>query len=219
MARCAWIDYGVTSMLVAAGLSLPLPAGAQTADATRVWISARFLTNLDGSWSQRQVYRTPGLGLAIGLDRERVGVEVAADWPEPHVANEFREEFDPRAGRLRTSSEQSRRSRSWTGLLAVHVRRHSRIRATATAGLTMVAHTSTLSGYQERLGPGGDVRQRTNFADGGTYQWLGISCGVRTPILITRHLSVVPEVQGALFLLSETGSWILRPALGVRWTF
>ena len=86
-------------------------------------------------------------------------------------------------------------------------------------GYTHMHHWSRLDGTIEHLDTRGDVTKTDQFALGGTYTWRGFVLGAGIRYGLSRHIAVVAEVNHYLFIPSDTGTWIFRPALGFRWTF
>lgn len=100
-------------------------------------------------------------------------------------------------------------------LIRFHGGRHGRVQLGYLGGLSVVrlrrdVHTEAPDGTPAGLIP------RPDFSVGYT---AAPTLGIDAQIVIADHLSLVPGLQATVFSLPDTSGILLRPRLGLRWTF
>jgi hypothetical protein len=131
----------------------------------------------------------PAGGAAIEFDGRHFGVQAAFDCPASH-----------------SDHGRSVSSPSWSALLAVRPwssRSRARVEVVLLAGMVGVTHRFSSDG----------------IFPAHSYFWPGLGLGTDVVVALGTHLSIVPEVRLFAFPLSDSSGGIIRPAVGVRWTF
>lgn len=117
------------------------------------------------------------------------------------------------------------RTTSYAFLLGRHFRRQSRAQIVGIAGVTALTHRTHFTGFINLTPRDGTPPTHTVFDDRDIEQWVALTLGVETPILVTRHLQLVPELRthqvanAELGQLFPSGKSVVRPRLAVRWQF
>lgn len=199
-------------------LAAATPAFSQTH--SEAWLSARFIVDKDRTWSQ-DVPIGVGGGFALGAFVTRhVGVEVALEWPFAETAVHVF--TGPAAvsvgGFLRNTRTDTTRSAGGIGAAAFRVVSRATLSMTVLAGFGIVSHRSKSDSRTEYLDADGNVTRQSEAMNSSRYFWGGLATGVEVAARIADHVAVVPEVHVIFFPLSETGTLIIRPAVGIRWT-
>jgi hypothetical protein len=185
------------------------------------WVAGRLAADADKSWNVGVPVGIAG-GVSAGLElTRRISVELAFEWPATRTIQTVRTYQEAMVGPVRITQRDSYQSPGGAGFVAIHVLTRSRLRLTLLAGLGLVSHRSTYDGLQERLDPNGNVVSRVEGGVKGTFNWGGPAAGVELSIRLATHVALVPEVHVIWFPISDTGpsTAIMRPAVGVRWTF
>lgn len=212
------------SLALAAGcgalvMSASRPAGAQTQPSEGVYVSGSALgdvkrfsgdptTNaLDGQSFGGAV--TLGTSIATRWDLE-IGVDVPA----------FTSTLQPRPVTLRRSTiALQSRTRNRTVSVATLVRFRSaprgRVQLGYLAGLSFVR----LHRKFDTLAPAGIPASLIPKPHKSVDYGAAPTAGVDAQIAIVAHLSVVPGIHASVFNLEGVSGVLLRPRIGVRWTF
>src|ERR1051325_8309451 len=114
---------------------------------------------------------------------------------------------------------------SYAFLLGRHFRRQSRTQFVALAGVTALTHRTHFTGFINLTPRDGTPPTHTVFDDRDVEQWVALTLGVEMPLVITRHVRLVPEVRthqvanAELGEIFPSGKSVLRPRLALRWQF
>lgn len=201
-------------------LSVATALGAQTpaadAAAGRMFVDGAVMADFD-----QTDFETPGPALAAGFGIgarlwQRYSLRFEFDSPGDHLDLEQLDWLEHRF---------VSRTTAYAFLLGRHFRRQSRIEIVAIAGVTALTHRTHFTGFINLTPRDGTAPTHTVFDDRDVEQWVALTFGVETPIVIARHLRLVPEFrthQVANAELGEvfpSGKSIVRPRLAVRWQF
>jgi hypothetical protein len=214
--RACGIGVGVIVML-----SGPPHASAQTSaeppTATgRVFVEAAAIADYD-----QTDFESPGPALARGAAVgarlwRRYSVRFEFDVPGDHV-----DLFQAPGLEHRFTSKTT----AFAFLFGRHFRIEKRVPIGVLAGVSALTHTTQFTGFIDFAPPDANGSRHATFDDQDVEQWIALTLGIETPIAITRHLHVVPQVRvhqvaneelGGLF---PAGKSTLRPRLSVRWQF
>jgi hypothetical protein len=215
--RCACrIGIGVIVMV-----SGPLHAIAQTSVQPptaigRVFVEAAAIADYD-----QTDFESPGpalaRGAAVGVRLwRRHSVRFEVDVPGDHV-----DVFQAPGLEHRFTSK----TKAFAFLFGRHFRIEKRVPVVVLAGVSALTHTTQFTGFIDFAAPDANGSRHATFDDHDVEQWVALTLGLETPIAITRHLHVVPQVRAHRVANEELGSLFpagkstLRPRLSVRWQF
>lgn len=219
MSRHAKTVARVLAGVIAALLSFSALARAQGMSSERVYVTASVLGDLKWFSGDPSDPRFNGHDIGGALT---IGSSVAPRW-------DLQLDVDlPRFSRTsRTTSVTFQRSTismlsvaenqaiSVGGLVRFRSAPHGHLQLGYLAGLSFVRvrrdfHSEAPAGTPTALIP-----RATSSVDFGAAPTLGLD--VR--IAVTGHLSIVPGIRAAVFSLPDTSGVLLRPRLGIRWSF
>ena len=210
-----WI---VTGAVWSALLAMAVPALAQTERGP--WVAGRIVLDADESWNV-PVPTGVGGGVSFGVDlSRRLGFELAMDWPPVRTIQTIRTTND-RNGPVRTTQRNSYQSPGGIGFVAIRALTESRVQLRFLIGLGFLSHRSTYDGLVEHLDVSGNVVSQSEGVVRGRFPWGGPAVGIEMPVQLSRRLAVVPTLHAIWLPIADTGpsTAILRPAIGVRWSF
>lgn len=125
-----------------------------------------------------------------------------------------------RSGGIRRTDTVSNSAPAVSVLGAVHLVTTSRVRVTLLAGRGWLQTPSHGRRVLEQLAPDGTILSRQEHVYSGNYPTSGLALGIDMPVRLVRGLSVVPSIHTVWIPLADCGrSGVVRPSVGLRWTF
>jgi hypothetical protein len=208
----------VATILVILSIATTLSAQTTVAGAAvgRVFVDGAVVADYDQS-----DFEPPGPALAAGFGIgarlwQRYSLRFEFDSPGDHLDLQQLDWLEHRF---------VSRTTSYAFLLARHFRRQSRMQVATIAGVTALTHRTHFTGFINLAPRNGTPPTHTVFDDRDVEQWVALTFGLETPIVITNHLRLVPELRthqvanAELGELFPPGKSVLRPRLAVRWQF
>ena len=200
-------------------LSNRTPVAAQTAASavnSRVFIDGAAMADYD-----QTDFEPPGPALAGGLGIgtrlfTRYSLQFEFDVPGAHE-----DLFEGRGLRHRFVSKTT----SYAFLLGRHFRMDKKVPIVALIGVSALTHKTHFTGFIDFAPPDVNGSPHVDFNDRDVEQWVALSMGFETPIALTRHLRLVPQLRihhvanAELGPVFQSGKSALRPRLALRWQF
>jgi len=207
------------AVLVALSSRTPVAAQAvagATAGQSRVFIDGAAMADYD-----QTDFEPPGPTLAggVGIGTRlftRYSLQFEFDIPGAHE-----DLFEGRGLRHRFVSKTT----SYAFLLGRHFRMDKRVPIVALIGVSALTHKTHFTGFIDFAPPDVNGSRHVDFNDHDVEQWVALSIGFETPIAMTRHLRLVPQLRShhvanaELGQLFPSGKSALRPRLSLRWQF
>jgi hypothetical protein len=156
-----------------------------------------------------------GAGIGMRLWR-RYSVQFEFDVPGEHV--DFYQ--GPRLEHRFVS-----KTTSYAFLLGRHFRMDKRAPIVALIGVSALTHRTHFTGFIDFAPPDANGSRHVDFDDHDVEQWVALTMGVEVPIVLTRHLRLVPQLRthqvanAELGQLFPGGKSAVRPRLALRWQF
>src|SRR5689334_20956029 len=147
---------------------------------------------------------------------------------DDHSTSASRARHTTWSSRTCTCTAENSTSYAWLSMLMSsgrHFRRQSRTQFVALAGVTALTHRTHFTGFINLTPRDGTPPTHTVFDDRDVEQWVALTLGVEMPLVITRHVRLVPEVRthqvanAELGEIFPSGKSVLRPRLALRWQF
>src|SRR5207248_5840519 len=123
-------------------------------------------------------------------------------------------------GFFRTRSTEQHRSICWSVLVDGHRQLTARVQLGVLAGITVARRPNVYVTSTDQLGAGDLVIGHVDTTRAYVFTWQGLTGGAEFPVILTRHLLLVPGATVTVFPGVENGgSTIVRGGAAVRWRF
>lgn len=198
-----------------------MPAQAQggavpSAGGGRVFIDAAAIADYDQTdFEPPGPAPAGGVGIGARLWR-RYSVRIEFDVPGKHVELNQAPGLEHRFASTTTS---------YAFLLGRQFRMETRAPIVVLLGVSALTHRTHVTGFFDYAPRGATESRHAEFDDHMVEQWVALTIGVETPLTLTRHLRLVPQVRAhevanaELGQLFPSGKSALRPRLSLRWQF
>jgi len=155
-----------------------------------------------------------GMGIGARLSR-RYSLRFEFDVPGEHV-----DLFQGQGLEHRFASKTT----AFAFLFGRHFRTEQRVSVVALAGVSALTHRTHFTGFIDFAPADANGSRHRDFDDRDVEQWVALTLGVETPIAVTRHVRIVPQLRAHNVANEELGELFpgrsaLRPRLSVRWQF
>ncbi len=169
-----------------------------TSDRARFFVSGGVALEADNTWGD-SVPVGSAVTASAGIDLSRhVGVRVALEVPKVY-STESASSF----GFFRARSTEQHRSICWSVSADGHRALTDRVRLGVLGGITMARRPNVFLTSRDQLGAGDIVVGHVDTTTTYVFTWLGLTAGVEAPVMLTRHLSLVPGATVTVFPLAE----------------